>query len=263
MISNKNRLIITGIPFNPQKTEEAPHIDCVTVYSMKNLSIVLVGDSDISRWPPSLYPKYCKINNNVKFDVVNLGQSGGVLSDLLPQLHQWQTEQRTRTGIKSSENIHIFVACAGENDLGSGRSVDGLLNTFRSFLDELFPDSQLQQKHVEETKNFLLFLGPKFEPWLSEDSSSRKQYAKLSNALQRTIRKHSAFHTHRMTYIDSITTFCTKETSQVPGAIHGGRAIPDVQFFDRDGLHLNEKGYQIWNHMIEEELCKIMDREEM
>eukprot|EP00804_Cyclotella_cryptica_P003229 CCRYP_010487-RA/>CCRYP_010487-RA protein AED:0.21 eAED:-0.04 QI:0/-1/0/1/-1/1/1/0/100 len=87
--------------------------------------------------------------------------------------------------------------------------------------------------------------------------SARKQYTKLSNALQRTIRKHVGCTTHQMVFVDSLTLFCTRETSHVPGAVHAGRAIPDEKYFDCDGLHLSEDGYRIWKKTIEEELSNI------
>lgn len=222
---------------------------------MKTISIALIGDSDISRWPPSLYPE-CS-TRNVETSVVNIGQGGAVLSDLLPQLHTLREDYQNTQYTAACDKVNIIIVCAGENDVGSGRSVDGLLDTFRSFLDELFPNTQPQPKH-QDPKYYLLFIGPKFEPWLSEDMSSRKQYTKLSNALHRTIRKHPRFDSGRMIFIDCLTMFCTKETSNMPGAVHGGRAIPDEQYFDQDGLHLSEKGYQVWKHTAEEEIVKIL-----
>eukprot|EP00984_Skeletonema_dohrnii_P023173 scaffold12250_cov150-Skeletonema_dohrnii-CCMP3373.AAC.3 len=40
--------------------------------------------------------------------------------------------------------------------------------------------------------------------------------------------------------------FCTAETKAVPGAVHGGRAVPDRSYFDSDELHLNNEGYNVW-----------------
>jgi lysophospholipase L1-like esterase len=227
------------------------------------ITVVLVGDSDISRWPPSLYPEGSKIKSGdveIEITVVNLGQSGAVLSDLLPQVNQWRTEQQSiQTGCNSPNRINIFIACAGENDVGSGRSVDGLLETFRTFLDELFPrHSQSGPNQGDESKSYLLFLGSKFEPWLSEDMSSRKQYTQLAKALHRTIRKHPGFGTNRIMFVDCLTMFCTKESCNVPGAIYGGRALPDKEYFDVDGLHLSEKGYQFWKQITEEEISKML-----
>ena len=114
-------------------------------------------------------------------------------------------------------NANIFICCAGENDLGS-RSIDQILETFRAVLDTLFRAvlDVLFPQIKSDIK--LIFIGPKFEPWLINDNTSRKQYTKLNNGLKRAIRKHHAID--QITYIDCLTLFCTKETANVPGAIH-------------------------------------------
>ena len=103
----------------------------------------------------------------------------------------------------------------------------------------------------------MIFLGPKFEPWLTDDNISRKKYTRLSNGFQRAIRKHHACTQIR--YINCLTLFCTEETENVPGAIYGGRAVPDSNYFDADGLHLNEVGYGVWKQMVEEQLVHLID----
>jgi lysophospholipase L1-like esterase len=32
--------------------------------------------------------------------------------------------------------------------------------------------------------------------------------------------------------------------------VYGGRAIPDIQYFDSDGLHLNDAGYSVWKQIV-------------
>ena len=93
----------------------------------------------------------------------------------------------------------------------------------------------------------MLLFGPKFEPWLTDDNASRKKYVKLNNGFQRAIRKHRAFD--RIIYVDCLTLFCTKETGSEPGVVYGGRAIPDIRYFDSDGLHLNDVGYGVWQQI--------------
>jgi len=293
--------------------------------STNAIHIVLMGDSDISRWPPSLYPTIPTAdtilfstapandanqqnlqNNHDKCQadlprvpsstIQNIGVGGAEMACLRNQLRQWREEkndiQSTRHGQRdhlSNETI-IFVACAGENDIGSGRSLDQILDTFRSFLDDLYClfsplahsttgndniDIKIKRNHANNydgstsshkinhsnNNNFhLIFIGPKLEPWLSKDFSSRKQYAKLSNGLQRCMRKHSGHNSNsgRMTYVDCLTLFCTEDTANVPGAVHGGRAVPDPVYFDGDGLHLSEVGYAVWKEMIEKEILTLL-----
>ena len=58
--------------------------------------------------------------------------------------------------------------------------------------------------------------------------------------------------------VDCLTMFCTSETKAVPGAVHGGRAIPDRRYFDSDELHLNNLGYDIWKEILDEKIQSIM-----
>jgi len=166
------------------------------------------------------------------------------MSDVLQQINKWKEDAKDDTNITVDDNI--LICCAGENDISTGRSIDQTLETFRAVLDALFPSSEPDLK--------LIFIGPKFEPWLINDNTSRKQYTKLNNGLHRAIRKHHA--KDQITYIDCLTLFCTEETANVPGAIHS-KAIPDDRYFDKDGLHLNDMGYEKWKQIIEQKLMEI------
>jgi len=209
--------------------------------------MILFGDSDISRWPPSLYPSTStsiSIDINTSHHQCNYGVGGAQMSDVLQQINKWKEDKKEQTN--NTVDGNIFICCAGENDVGSGRSIDQILETFRAVLDALFPSTKSHFK--------LVFIGPKFEPWLIHDNTSRKQYTKLNSGLQRAIRKHHAMD--QITYIDCLTLFCTKETVNIPGAIHS-KAIPDDKYFDKDGLHLNDEGYEKWKQIIEEKLIEI------
>lgn len=205
--------------------------------------MIFIGDSDISRWPPHLYPTDER--------VTQLGRGGAVISDLLQQIDEWKALPGVDCSSHADGNAAartLFVGCAGENDLGSGRSLDQILDTFRSVLDSLFKAGNQDQMR-------LVFLGPKYEPWLTDDNVSRKQYAKLNNGLQRAIRKHHACD--EIIYIDCLTMFCTEETASVPGAVYGGKSIPDTTYFDDDGLHLNESGYAVWKKIVEAKIAEL------
>mmetsp|Transcript_4797 Transcript_4797/g.10614 ORF Transcript_4797/g.10614 Transcript_4797/m.10614 type:complete len:230 (+) Transcript_4797:87-776(+) len=218
-------------------------------------NIILFGDSDISRWPPSAYPSSSKIWPKAS----NYGESGAGLTDVLHQIDQWklQIEDGTNAIENDDDTVNtnnLFVCCAGENDIGSGRSLDSILETFRAVLDDLFPandDSKKQQQLLSPSnESKMIFFGPKFEPWLADDNASRKRYAKLNNGFQRAIHNHPM--SDRMKYIDCLTLFCTKDSATLPGAIYGGKAMADNKYFDADGLHLNDVGYGVWRRMVEE-----------
>ncbi|KAL7524612.1 hypothetical protein ACHAXR_000646 [Thalassiosira sp. AJA248-18] len=220
--------------------------------------IILFGDSDISRWPPHLYPSGSASGSSVS----NYGKSGAVLSDLSPQIEEWKNNtmmEGERNYANTSNNRtpkHLYICCAGENDVGSGHSLDQILDTFRAMLDKLFSDDeQMPLVNDDNGSKILIFLGPKFEPWLAQDFSSRKQYTKLNNAFQRAIRKHRA--SNQIFYIDCLTLFCTTDTANVPGAVYGGKATPDSKYFNADGLHLNEMGYGVWKKIVEEKITEL------
>merc|ERR1719183_1253255 len=207
--------------------------------------MILLGDSDISRWPASLYPRYpTSILTSTSTSQCNYAVGGAQMSDVLQQINKWKEDTKDETNITVDDNI--CICCAGENDLGS-RSIDQILETFRAVLDAIFPSTKSYLK--------MIFIGPKFEPWLINDNTSRKQYTKLNNGLQRATRKHHAT-SDQITYIDCLTLFCTEESANVPGAIHS-KAIPDNRYFDKDGLHLNDMGYEKWKEIIEQKLMEI------
>jgi lysophospholipase L1-like esterase len=225
--------------------------------------VVFLGDSDISRWPPSHYPTSV-VNNNAAaaattITCVNLAKGGAVMSDLLTQLKDWR-EDGNNISVESNNTTLIFVACAGENDVSSGQSIDKIQHSFTSFLEELFRVGRATDETNIYNKKHLIFFGPKFEPWLTNDHTSRKQYNKLSTALQRAVRKSSvsSSHSQNIVYVDCLTMFCTSESKDVPGAVHGGRAIPDCRYFDSDELHLNDLGYDIWKEILDEKIQRII-----
>lgn len=228
-----------GVGVDPEATSATPLASVIDVPDGHELTtagqMIFLGDSDVSRWPSSLYPI---IPSGPR--VVNYGISGARLVDLLQQTAHWKAQNED-----PRDGNCLFICCAGENDIGSGIPMERIFEAFRTILDAIFPTINPDQRHDSR----MIFFGPKFEPWLTDDHASRKKYARLNNGLQRTIRKHHAFD--RVIYVDCLTLFCTKETASEPGAVYGGKGIPDVQYFDSDGLHLNDAGYSVWKRIIE------------
>ncbi|KAL7546855.1 hypothetical protein ACHAWF_010181 [Thalassiosira exigua] len=221
-------------------------------------NMILFGDSDISRWPPSAYPSSPSLHPNI----INRGKGGAELVDLLRQIDRWKDDAKDEkdADVQGAASNNLYLCCSGENDVGSGRSLDGILDAFRSVLDALFPaedgepDRGTPPRSGGESR--LIFLGPKFEPWLANEHASRKTYAKLNNGFQRSMRKHRARDS--ICYIDCLTKFCTHETASAPGAVYGGRAMPDGRYFDADGLHLNETGYGVWKGLVEAKMVEMI-----
>jgi lysophospholipase L1-like esterase len=226
--------------------------------------IILFGDSDISRWPPTLHPSIAASS------LSNYGKGGARLKDVLHQittvLGQWEL-QIIHGGLKPDDTIKTwFICCAGENDISNGSctsDLEQMFVTFRDILDALFPtpvvtdteDRRVQQQQPNQrTVSKMIFFGPKFEPWLTDDNTAKKMYAKLDSGLKRITRRHHA--RDQIIYIDCLTLFCTKETASSPGAVYSGKAMPDSQYFTNDGLHLNDKGYEIWKQIVEEKIAE-------
>jgi hypothetical protein len=64
---------------------------------------------------------------------------------------------------------------------------------------------------------------------------------------------------HTITYLDCLTMFCG-ESGQFPGAVLGGKAIPEKMLFDYDQLHLSREGYQIWKGVVEGHITALVAR---
>lgn len=179
------------------------------------MKLLLLGDSDIDYWPTSLFPDWP--NGTVE----RKGYSGATLQEVVDHFTD------TADGM-------MLVVCAGEND------------------DDLEESLAAMDNLLEKTTtcHHLIFLGPKLEPWLNDDVSSRKQYIKLSKGLRRRCEKKET----TVTFIDCLTMFC--ENVNVPGALLGGKAKADPKFFSSDQLHLNDDGYRVWKKIVETELSK-------
>lgn len=209
--------------------------------------MALVGDSDISRWPPELFPSLSK--STASWSVVRNGLSGACLEEItglvakaVPDIAMEADENE-----RKKNSPLILVMCAGENDIGQGYSIDKVIRSFERVLDECFAFDIMISK--------VIFLGPKLEPWLTNDHSSRKKYIKLSKAFQRAVERH--IRKGDIHYVDCLLMFCG-DSANVPGAITA-RAKADERYFHNDGLHLSDAGYVIWKKMVETEVDKILE----
>ena len=160
--------------------------------------------------------------------------------------------------------IIIIVFCAGENDIGQNIRIDKSNEALQQLLHFVFEQNL---EDYPNTETHLIFLGPKFEPWMDDDNESKQRYTTMSRCFQRScccqgyididrismIDKKNTIH-----FVDCITMFCTDETRNIPGAVLGGRAKANPLLFNSDKLHLNNKGYQIWKDVIEKLVDEIL-----
>jgi hypothetical protein len=109
----------------------------------------------------------------------------------------------------------------------------------------------------------LFVLSPKFEPWLVDDMEARKSYVRMAQSFGRICRdfeKGGKQHPHvacSIRYIDCLTMFCGASAKQ-PGAVLGGKAIAQPQYFDSDQLHLSYDGYMIWQSVVEATIRQLL-----
>jgi lysophospholipase L1-like esterase len=249
---------------------------------MQDYRLVLVGDSDIAFWPSELYPTIpsetsvpspssaTSIRQRPP-DLVS-GHSGATLAEIIPHVRRASSVggyTDDDSGTKSSNNIAssssslIVVACAGENDVGNGIPLEKSVKALTEFLDVVFGDKDTSNNNSNGggKKHHVIFLGPKFEPWLDEDWDSKKQYSAMSRAFQRCCREYengdgsstsnaTIDHEKQVHYVDCLTVFCG-ETAHIPGAVLAGRAKAENRFFASDGLHLSNEGYAVWKRVVE------------
>ena len=208
--------------------------------------IALVGDSDISRWPSELFPSL----PSAACSVVRNGQSGSVLDETIELVSETVRDIATTEIEATEENAPktkriIIVLCSGENDIGQGYSIDKMIRSFERVVDKCFEFDGIIK---------VIYLGPKIEPWLTNDPSSRKQYVKLSKSLQRATERHN--RKVDIHYVDCLLMFCG-ESANIPGAVTA-KAKAEERYFHNDGLHLSDDGYSIWKEVIEGEIIKIL-----
>ena len=200
--------------------------------------LCLVGDSDIAYWPPELFPSLTPSMDTTSARPITSGHSGATLAEILPHM---QNILETH----GADHELIIVACAGENDIGEGISIDNSVRSLESLFDIVLGSS------TEKPSHRIFFLGPKFEPWLEDDPSFKKKYSKMSRSFERACKSHS--NSENICFIDCLTMFCG-ETAQVPGAVLAGRAKADYKYFASDLLHLSNQGYEIWKQVVEEKI---------
>jgi lysophospholipase L1-like esterase len=200
---------------------------------ISNYAVIMVGDSDIDRWPTYLHPS----GGSVTYTAAS---SGATLHDciaLVPEANQ-----------KVMSSDVIMIACAGENDISQSIHLDESCNALQQFLSTVFAAEQDRIVH-------LIFLGPKFEPWLNDDKHSRRDYIRMSQAFGKICTEHAL--ADRIIFVDCLVMFCG-DTAICNGALLGGKAKAEKRYFDDDLLHLNAKGYRLWKNLIEGYIASIV-----
>lgn len=234
---------------------------------------ILVGDSDIARWPESQFPSLS--NNpvlkqrNYKQVISNYSQNGALLANIPSQVKRAYEDELITIESNKNYSCTIFIACAGENDLSAGFNVDSVMSSFHKLVDSIFSDKS--SSLCQSRPHYLIFFGPKLEPWIDSyddkghdttDTIMRKSYYQLSErmTLASTIKSKDDMN---IAFIDCLTLFCDVDSASNDkgAAVLSGRYKALSKYFDHDGLHLNEEGYKVWKKALDLQLSQLLCKE--
>jgi lysophospholipase L1-like esterase len=150
-------------------------------------------------------------------DAINRGFGGSQLADSV----------RFAPRIVVPYEPRIVVLYAGDNDLAFGKSPEQVAADFEAF-------TRVVLGKLPKTK--LIFLSIKPSPLRSRLTEKVHKANALIEAYCKT--------DQRLLYID------------VGTALLGSDGKPRKELFRRDGLHLNEKGYEVWNGILKPHLAQ-------
>ncbi len=143
--------------------------------------------------------------------VLNRGFGGSVMSDLF----YYRKEL-----VQSLNPIQIFIY-EGDNDLASGKSVHDILDTTKLLITKL-------REHIPDLEIVLISAKPSLARF-----ALRKKFTELNEAFTALAAKEKYIR-----FVDIWTPML------------GENKLVRSELFIHDGLHMNEKGYQIWKEVI-------------
>ncbi len=143
--------------------------------------------------------------------VINRGFGGSHISDVLYYYPQ----------IVLKYQPQLIVFYAGDNDIAADKSVEQVFNDYKEFISRL-------QTDLPEVRVIYLPIKP---------SISRAAYWKKMQEVNDKVKEFNNGNDH-LFYLDTAAPLLKTD----------GTADPDL--FLRDGLHLNDKGYSLWNSAL-------------
>ncbi|MGD9634253.1 MAG: SGNH/GDSL hydrolase family protein [Pirellulales bacterium] len=151
-----------------------------------------------------------------EFSVINRGFGGSHASDVVHFTPRIVLKYKPR----------LIVYYAGDNDIADGKTPEQVADDFRKFVE-------LVQEKLPSTEIIYLPIKPSLARWklwpkMQEANTLVKQFIESNAGLQ---------------FVDTATPMLGSD----------GQPRPDI--FLSDGLHMNERGYQIWNEILAERLA--------
>lgn len=202
----------------------------------------LFADEDFSKWNSAI--EKFEQSDKDKFpppnSVLFVGSSSIRLWDLKKSFPEWKTINRGFGGSQTVDVNHFFdrivapykprivILYEGDNDIGKGKSVDQVVDDFRTF-------RKLMKEKLPETHIVYLPIKPSIKRW---DLWSKMD--KVNKAVE-TIAKDDAL----LTYADTAAPMLKLGTP------------PPEKLFQKDGLHLSPEGYTMWSNIVKEVVKKI------
>jgi len=143
--------------------------------------------------------------------VINRGFGGATAPDIWHFYDQLITPYKPR----------LIVLFVGTNDIAAGYSPEQIAENIRSLISRMLVD-------LPNTKVIYLAISPTQLRWHSWHKSAR-----VNKSIE-----NFASETQRVRFLDTASALLT-ESGQ-----------PNRQLFLDDGLHLNQQGYAIWEHLL-------------
>jgi lysophospholipase L1-like esterase len=144
-------------------------------------------------------------------DAINRGFGGSQIAD--------STHFAPRVIVPAAPRLIVFYA--GDNDVAAGKSPEQVADDFQAF-------TALVHKELPKTKIVFISIKPSPARWVLVDKQRK------ANELVEAFCKKNDF----LNYLD------------VTGPMLGDDGKPKKELFVDDGLHLNDKGYELWASLV-------------
>jgi len=195
----------------------------------------LVAADPADRWEPAIaaFEKQDQESPPPSDGIVFVGSSSIRLWDVkqgfpdLPGINRGFGGSQMADSVRYAERIvipykpRVVVVFAGGNDIAAGKTPQQVAEDFQSLVHKI-------QAALPETKIYFVSLFPTVARWKFDDKMRQ------ANALIEAFTKTDA----RLGYIDTRTRMTSAD---------GG---PRPELLRADKLHMNDKGYAIWNEIV-------------
>ncbi len=145
------------------------------------------------------------------YKVINRGFGGAEISDVLFYIKE--------TTLKYKPKVIVFYC--GDNDIADKKTPQRVLNDFKTF-------TEIVHKQLPATKIIFLPIKPSLARW------QLWPVMKKANKLIKQLCEKQSF----LMYCDTAAPMLGKD------------GAPQKDLFIEDGLHMNEKGYAVWNKTL-------------